>query len=467
MTGPGQWSVTPATPPTLGLFPEAERLYANQAGWPQYFPTSTYAPLTSGQTQAINQITGFGEGGGTPALQSADTSLSSILGQGTAATSGAFGQGQDYLSSMLSGAGGAGSSTLDAGMAMMPGYASLLGQGGNTLASLSSLLPQYNQNYAGGAGSLGTLASPMTTAMGLPAFGQAQGALGGYLSPGYTNPYTNPGFQSLVNNTLAQVIPATSASFTQGGRSDSGLAQRAQTMAATDAVGQLAANQYNQNVAQQQNAIGQAGNQLGMLGGLQSGAAQALMSGGLTGTGLVGTAGGNLGQLGLGGIGQAQGAAGTAGALQQGAAQLAGQNFLNQQGNLVKGAAVAPTIDASTLQDLTTALGAQGINQQDQQAAINAAIQKWNFQQQQPWSMLQQYQNVVGGTGFGSQNQSTGTTTTPSNSNTAANLISGTVGGAALGGGLASAIPALGITGPGGLAAGAGVGLLASLLGNR
>lgn len=222
--------------------------------------------------------------------------------------------------------------------------------------------------------------------MGDSGINAANSTLANTLSPGYTsgsapgmdatnkyltstinganlNPFTAPGFQNVINGTLANVIPATSSSFINGGRADSGLAQAAQTAAATNAVGSLA----NQNYLAEQG-------------------------------------------------------------LQQGAAGQAANNFLTQQGNQIKGAAVAPIIDQTQLGDINAGLGAAGQTQQDAQNQINDLMSRWNYNQALPYNMLGQYQNFVGGTGYGGS--TAGQSTTPYYSNPMANVASG-VGAAA------------------------------------
>lgn len=132
------------------------------------------------------------------------------------------------------------------------------GEGGGTQA-----LQAANQNIA-------STLSPGYTNATSGAFNQGQGVLSNELNPAFLNPWNSPSFGTVVGNTLASAIPAATSSFTNGNRSDSGLATRAATMAATDAVGNLAQNQYQanqviQNQAQQQAAnefLTQQGNQI-------------------------------------------------------------------------------------------------------------------------------------------------------------------------------------------------------------
>ena len=273
-----------------------------------------------------------------------------------------------------------------------------------TLYQNQSAWPQYFQGntYAGQTpeqqGFIGG-AQRYGANMGNSGINAANSSLTNMLSPGYTagtqqgmdaannyltstingaslNPFTAPGFQNVINGTLANVIPATSSSFINGGRADSGLAQAAQTAAATNAVGSLA----NQNYLAEQG-------------------------------------------------------------LQQGAAGQAASNALTQQGNQIKGAALAPGVDQAQLGDINAGLQASGMTQQDQQNQINAAMSRWNYNQALPFNMLGQYQNYVGGTGYGGT--TTGQQTTPYYSNTASNLL----GAGAAGAGILGATGAFGSSG--------------------
>ena len=142
--------------------------------------------------------------------------------------------------------------------------------GGNTYAGLNDAQQSGIQRVYGLANGTSALqganqtvtdaTSPGYTGETAGNFGQTQNVLGNELSQGFLNPWNSPAFGTVVNNTLASVIPQTSASFINGGRSDSGLATAAQTQAATNAVGNLAQNQYNTNLGIQQQAASQAAN---------------------------------------------------------------------------------------------------------------------------------------------------------------------------------------------------------------
>lgn len=346
---------------TPGIFSAAQSLYQNTSDYPQYYQSSTYAPLTGGQQTDISGINSYGMAGGNGGINAANGTLASMLS---------------------------------------PGYTS--GTGG----TFNSANPEI-ANLAGG--------SLMNSTQ--PTFNDANSYLSSMINGSTLNPFSAPGFQNVVNNTLANVIPATSASFINGGRSDSGLAEAAQTQAATNAVGGLA----NQNYLQEQ--------------GLQQGAAQQAAQNESLGLNTT-----------------------------LGAGSLASNNLLTQQGNQVKGAAVAPSVDQSQLNDMSTALQSQGMNQQAAQNLLNYQVGDWNYNQALPFNMLSQYQNYVGGTGYGSS--STGSSTSPYYSNTLSNALSGGLGGAALGSALGSAFPET-IGAGTGAAAGGGLGLLAAFSDRR
>jgi endosialidase-like protein len=116
-------------------------------------------------------------------------------------------------------------------------------------------------------------------------------------------------------------------------------------------------------------------------------------------------------------------------AIQNSAQQQAASNYLTQQGNQIKMGALAPLIDQTATSDLSTALNAAGLGQQDTQNSINAAMQQWNYGQMLPWNQLSLFENAINGTGSPG-----GTTTTsqPYFSNTAANVMGGVSTAAAL-----------------------------------
>lgn len=67
----------------------------------------------------------------------------------------------------------------------------------------------------------------------------------------------NPYFQQMAQTTLANTMPSINASFANGNRSDSGLAARASSEGANDAIGQLAYQNYQTGLQNQLTAAGQ------------------------------------------------------------------------------------------------------------------------------------------------------------------------------------------------------------------
>jgi hypothetical protein len=368
------------TTPWSGQAPYLSELYGlaehnYTSAQPNYYPNSTYVPMTGLQNNIATGVEARGLLGGNEALNGANSTLASTLSPGyTAGTAGGFQAGQNALTSMANGS-----------------------YGNSASGAMGS-----------GIGALGSIAGGNYQSAASPAFNAANSVLGNELSAGYLNPWNSPSFGTVVNNTLASVIPAsvipaTTASFINGGRSDSGLAQRAATMAATDAVGNLAQNQYQANQAIQNAAVGQASQ---------------------NNQNAVGNA--------INAAGQAGSLYGTIGGLQQGAANSATANYLTQQGNQLKGAALAPGVDQQQMGDLTTALQTAGMTQQDQQAALNADIQRWNYGQMLPWNQLGMFENAVVGTGSPGST-TTGTQQTPYYTNPVANAASAASGLGSLG----------------------------------
>lgn len=246
-----------------------------------------------------------------------------------------------------------------------PTYAPLTGQQQGLVSDL------INTGASGGTPTLqnaaqgvaGTLSPGYTSATSVP-FNQGNSVLSNELSSSYLNPWNSPSFQTVVGNTLASAMPAATASFTNGNRGNSGLETRAATMAANDAVGGLAQNQYQANQA-----------------------------------------------------------------IQNSAQQSAANDYLAQQGNQIKAMSLAPLIDQTSMNDLTQALQASGLSQQDAQNIINAQMQQYNYGQMLPWNQLNLFENAVNGTG--SPGGST-TTSQPYFSNTGANIMGGISSAAAL-----------------------------------
>lgn len=125
-----------------------------------------------------------------------------------------------------------------------------------------SAIQAANQNLTG------TL-SPSFTNQTQGTFDQGSKVLGSELMSNYLDPNNSPYYRTAVSNALASALPAASASFINGNRSDSGLATAAETSAAANAAAGLAQNQYNTNQGIQQNAVGQSATDLMTQQGLQ------------------------------------------------------------------------------------------------------------------------------------------------------------------------------------------------------
>lgn len=220
--------------------------------------------------------------------------------------------------------------------------------------------------YNAAAGNLASIADPSYTAGTGATFGNANEALNRYAS-GDMLSAGNPYFQQMASTTLANTMPSITAGFNSGNRLDSGLATRAASMGANDAIGNLAYQNYQQG---QQNQLGAAG--------------------------------------------------------------LASNNLLTQQGNQLRADMVAPAFQQQAMSNAQGAFGAGAQQQQQQQANITEDVNRYNYNAMLPWNMLNQYQNAIQG-GYGG----TTTLTQPYYQNDAANWLAG--GTAALGLGNAAA----------------------------
>lgn len=104
------------------------------------------------------------------------------------------------------------------------------------------------------------------------------------------------------------------------------------------------------------------------------------------------------------------------------------QNYTNERQNQIRGMMFAPQLAQADYQDIAR-LGEVGAAKEDYtQQGINEAINRFNFQQQEPWQSLGLYSNLVNG-----QYGSTVSTTSPA---ARRSVGAGLLGGAATGGGL-------------------------------
>ncbi len=375
-----------------GGFSEAGRLY-NQGG-PQYYPGQTNAGPADQQLQGIAKQASLGANG-SPISSAANQSVTGMFDP-------------SYLTANPGNAAFAQAANGGLGVNTSGFYAPIAsGQVGNTA----------------GQGDLSQIASGQAGS-NLPGTDTLQKfASGGMLSA------DNPYFQQMANKISASVLPQIASQFANGNRLDSGLATRAQAEGLGDSIGSLAYQNYQQGLGQQQSAA----SDLAQLG--QGNVAQRSNAAGM------------LGQLGQGNIsnmlqaanGLTQTGLGNAGNVLQGAQGLSG-NFNNATQRQLTGAALAPQLqnmnynDALQLQNAGMSL--QGLNQ----SAIDDALQRYNYGQQLPYQNLQNYMNQINGSYGG-----TSTLTQPYAKNTAGNVLSGALGGGALGSALvgADAVPML------------------------
>lgn len=328
---------------------------------PQYYPSDTYAPLTGEQQGLMSNLINDTDAGGTPALQSADQNITNVLSPGyTGQTQGTFNNANNYLTNATGGDFGTtpGVGAFDAGL--------------GTISNIAN----------------GTYSNSGTS----PAFGAGENVLSNELQSSYLNPANSPAYSTAMANAMATALPAANASFVNGNRSDSGLAQAASTSAAANAAGGLAQQQFDVNQNIQNNAANQASQNY------------------YTGENAATTAAnaGTSAFLGAGG-------------LENSAATQASSNLLNQQGNQLKGDLTAPMIDQATTGDLTTALNTAGMAQTDAQNQINANVAAYNYGQMLPWNDLGLLEGITTSSGV----PASSTTTSPYFSNPTANVLSG------------------------------------------
>lgn len=263
----------------------------------------------------------------------------------------------------------------------------------------------------------------------------------------------NPYFKQMADTVRANILPQIQGQFNAGNRLDSGLASRAVGEGLGDSIGALAYNNYQQGLQQQQSAaqqlasLGQnatsqqasAAGQLGQLGqanlGQQLGAANSLGSFGQQNIQNQLGAAGQLSNIGQNNIGNQLAASTALTNLGFGniANQLAGgqglsQNFANAAQNQLGALGLAPSLNNMSYQQAAALQDAGQTTQGLNQAAINDAMARWNYGQQQPYANLQNYmQNIMGNYG------GTSATTQPYFQNGTANALSTGLGAFTLG----------------------------------
>ena len=281
----------------------------------------------------------------------------------------------------------------------------------------------------------------------------AETNLSGVASGQYLDPTTNPYLQAAIAASNQNVSNAQKESFAASGRYGSGNYAAATAKAINDSNTQLYASQYNterqnQMAANSQiDSARQAGTQLGSgivnsISGVQATNNQQRLAGAGLAQSQTAQQAGILGQV-LGGdefnsnlgVTKAQGFIG------------AGQTG---QAQALSAAGMLPSLDASRYVPGQTLLGIGSALQGQDQANINAAMDYYQQQQNQPWANLQNYAGLVGGIG-GMGGTTTGTSqqtqkTDPGFANT---LLGGLTGIGGLASNLGSTVPFLKFLGVG------------------
>lgn len=166
----------------------------------------------------------------------------------------------------------------------------------------------------------------------------------------------NPYFSQMANTLTAQVLPGINAQFANAGRGSSGLAARAASEGLGDSIGNLAYQNYQQGLTQQQSAANQ-----------------------LAGYGIQG-------------------------------AQGLSTNYQNNIANQLSGANLTSLLQqlgiTGAQAGLTGATAQQGLDQN----AINDQVTRYNYNAQLPYQNLQNYIASISGQ-VGSDHSTTGTTT--------------------------------------------------------
>lgn len=393
-------------PYLLSGFQKASDLFNNYS--PQYYPGATYAGQNQTQSDALSQLIARGQYN----IGNLDTKASNFTG---GVLTGDYGYGANPATSIYQNvAGGGAGNPANAWLQYFSG-----GNFGDTANGTDVLGGLARTNFAGANPSNAVFSS------------YASGAHAG----------DNPYLRSLTDSISASVTPGIQSQFINGGTLASPEAARATSAGVTTALAPELFRQYQQD---QQNQLQAAG---------------ALSQNYLQGSGLQGNFARSLADLSLQGRG-----------MQMGAATQLGQQYLQQQQQQLQAAgglagvygqdmaqrfnalSGAQTVQGMVNSDIAQQYGAGTAQQGADQAAINDAVQRFNYQQTLPYWQLQQYMSALGGN-MGSS------TTQPYFQNNAANALSLGTGGLSLANGLASLFGGAGggaaATGAAGVGAGA------------
>ena len=433
---------------------------------PQYFPDSTVA--TPNWLEAMGQQMQLGATGNMQDIGQAGTAgMMGLLGGANTANLGALGGfgAMDTLGTAGGDLYGMGTGVLGGGLAGLSGLAGQAGAYGNlglggALGGLGDFSGAGTTGLAqmlAGSGGFGSLLGGGASEQGLA--GALQG-MQGLLSAG--DPSSNPYFQQAVQSAIRplteqfteQVLPSIRSGAIgagQTGSSREGVAQGIASRGYLDAVGDITSGMGNQAYAQGLQALGAgAGIGQGLIGqGLQAAGGLGGLGQAMAGMGLQST--GMLGDLGQGMFGQA-------GGLQQALAGMGGDitgmglGAITGAGGLGQGfydlGMTAAGRGAALSPQMMQALAYPGqmteqIGQQltaDEQALINADIERWNYEQNLPYMQISNYLQMLSGAPWGS---ATTTNTGGRQSSTFGNVLGGAMTGyglagpwGALGGGL-------------------------------
>lgn len=277
----------------------------------------------------------------------------------------------------------------------------------NIVADLSPYMGQLDANSAA------AFANPALSSL-------TQAANGAFLG---TNPYIegeyNAAADPMVRQYMTATAPQTDSAFEAAGRYGSGALANAQSQNEQNlgkSLGDLSANLYGQDYANERNLMTQAG---GLLGNLYTGGVNAS-------TGAVEGAG----NLGLGAFGQQLSGLGLAGTLDQGAmnGQLAALTGL-QSGydtgnhNMLLGLGVEPSVlQASLIGPNAQIAAGQGLTGMSQQQ-INDAMNRFYGNEMAPWNQLQMVSGL-----FGQAIPGTSTQTQPYFTNPLSGILGGAMG---------------------------------------
>ena len=400
-----------------------------------------------------SELSGAGIGGMVPAYTQMQGTLGNLAGAGTTAgAQGGFNAGESALQGLAGYQGN--NPAIRSAISAIPGMASGAGvgqasggfyqaekaiqdqAGGGPLNAAVPLASQGSsalQNIASGASNQDLNASQASTlsqftdpskaltgsiaASVLPQIESQFGAAGGMSNPNAAYAASQGLASALAPYGLQAAAQAANLGMTEQG-------QRLQA-------GQTGLSNLSQQMALQQGAAGLGTQAMQAQQGLEQGAAglglqaqQAQFGANQAGAGLGVSALGQQEQAQLGATGQTNQAMLAQQALQAQSAQQASQNYLQGQGQQLVGAQIAPSLNAATMGNLQSALGAAGMPQQLQQQQIDALMQQWNFNQMQPYNKLGLFQGEVGGTGYGSSS----TLQQPYFNNTGGQLLSGATG---------------------------------------